>query len=131
MRIRCYAKQRVTGLRSTARIGCHAIDQCRFLVGEVKNVMARVGVFNAARAVPSAGCKDIVVDEATFAILESGDFFEAYRLVYSAGFSAQGGLLHNGWWVDSGQQLFPIVSTGLKRFTIFWLERGGRPELQR
>jgi len=51
-------------------IGCHAIDQCRFLVGEVKNVMARVGVFNAARAVPSAGCKDIVVDEATSAILE-------------------------------------------------------------
>jgi predicted dehydrogenase len=32
--------------------------------------MARVGTFNAARAVPSAGCKEGVVDEATAAILE-------------------------------------------------------------
>lgn len=51
-------------------IGSHAIDQCRFLFGEVKSVMARVAGFNAARAVPSLGCKDVVVDEATAAILE-------------------------------------------------------------
>ncbi len=51
-------------------IGSHAIDQCRFLVGEVKSVMARVGAFNAARAVPSAERKEEVVDEATAAILE-------------------------------------------------------------
>ena len=51
-------------------IGSHAIDQCRFLVGEMKSVMARVGTFNAARAVPSAGCKEGAVDEATGALLE-------------------------------------------------------------
>jgi predicted dehydrogenase len=51
-------------------IGCHAIDQCRFLIGEVKSVMARVKAFNAARAVSSFGCTDVIVDEATSAILE-------------------------------------------------------------
>jgi predicted dehydrogenase len=51
-------------------IGSHAIDQCRFLVGEVKSVMARVGAFNASRAIPSAERKEEVVDEATAAILE-------------------------------------------------------------
>ena len=51
-------------------IGSHAIDQCRFLVGEVKSVTAQVNTFNAARAVPYGGRKDGVVDEATGAILE-------------------------------------------------------------
>lgn len=51
-------------------IGSHAIDQCRFLVGDVKSVMARVGAFNASRAIPCTGCKEDFVDEATVAILE-------------------------------------------------------------
>ena len=51
-------------------IGSHAIDQCRFLVGEVKSVMARVGAFNASRVVPSAPGEEELVDEATAAILE-------------------------------------------------------------
>ena len=48
-------------------IGCHAIDQCRFLVGEVKSVAAKVGSFNEARISPGSGA---AVDEATAAILE-------------------------------------------------------------
>jgi predicted dehydrogenase len=51
-------------------IGCHAIDQCRFLVGKVKSVAARIGTFNLERALPIAGHRDAVVDEATAAILE-------------------------------------------------------------
>ena len=37
-------------------IGSHAIDQCRFLVGEIKSVSALVRTFNKDRAIPSAGC---------------------------------------------------------------------------
>lgn len=48
-------------------IGCHAIDQCRFLVGEIKSVAAKVGSFNEARTSPGSGA---AVDEATAAILE-------------------------------------------------------------
>ena len=48
-------------------IGSHAIDQCRFLVGEIRSVSARVGSFNEARISPSSGA---AVDEATAAILE-------------------------------------------------------------
>ncbi len=51
-------------------IGSHAIDQCRFLVGEVKSVMARAGTFNPVRAVPGTGSKNGLIDEATGAILE-------------------------------------------------------------
>ena len=48
-------------------IGCHAIDQCRFLVGEIKSVAAEVRSFNEARKSPSTGA---VPDESTAAILE-------------------------------------------------------------
>jgi predicted dehydrogenase len=51
-------------------IGCHAIDQCRFLVGEIKSVSAVVRTFNQERAIPTVGCDDAVSDEATAAILE-------------------------------------------------------------
>jgi predicted dehydrogenase len=52
-------------------IGSHAIDQCRFLVGEVASVSALVRSFNADRAIPSAGCPaDVTADEGTAALLE-------------------------------------------------------------
>ena len=38
-------------------IGSHAIDQCRFLVGEIESVSALVRTFNKDRAMPSAGCQ--------------------------------------------------------------------------
>jgi len=37
-------------------IGSHAIDQCRFLVGEIASVSALARAFQPARAVPSVGC---------------------------------------------------------------------------
>jgi predicted dehydrogenase len=52
-------------------IGSHAIDQCRFLVGEVASVSALVRTFNRDRAIPSAGCSaEVTADEATAAVLE-------------------------------------------------------------
>jgi predicted dehydrogenase len=52
-------------------IGSHAIDQCRFLVGEVASVSALVRTFNAPRAIPSVGCPaDVTADEGTAALLE-------------------------------------------------------------
>jgi predicted dehydrogenase len=52
-------------------IGSHAIDQCRFLVGEIKSVGALVRAFNTDRAITSAGCSpDVFSDEGTAAILE-------------------------------------------------------------
>ncbi len=48
-------------------IGCHAIDQCRFLLGEIKSVAAKVGSFNETRMSASTGP---AVDEATAALLE-------------------------------------------------------------
>ena len=51
-------------------IGSHAIDQCRFLVGEVKSVSALVRTFNPDRARPSAGDKSVTSDEGTAAVLE-------------------------------------------------------------
>jgi predicted dehydrogenase len=52
-------------------IGSHAIDQCRFLVGEIASVSALVRTFNADRAIPSAGCPaDVTSDEGTAALLE-------------------------------------------------------------
>ena len=45
-------------------IGSHAIDQCRFFVGEIKSVSALVRTFNKDRAIPSFGCTpDVVSDE--------------------------------------------------------------------
>ncbi|OHB78849.1 MAG: hypothetical protein A2W31_17515 [Planctomycetes bacterium RBG_16_64_10] len=51
-------------------IGSHAIDQCRFLVGEIKSVSALVRAFHADRAVPSAGDPSATADEGTAALLE-------------------------------------------------------------
>ena len=51
-------------------IGSHAIDQCRFLVGEIKSVSALVRTFNEDRAVPSAGDARAFADEGTAAVLE-------------------------------------------------------------
>lgn len=51
-------------------IGSHAIDQCRFLIGEIKSVSALVRTFNGARAIPSAGNSKVTADEGTAAILE-------------------------------------------------------------
>jgi predicted dehydrogenase len=52
-------------------IGSHAIDQCRFLVGEIASVSALVRTFNKDRAIPSVGCPaDVTADEATAAVLE-------------------------------------------------------------
>jgi len=51
-------------------IGSHAIDQCRFLVGEIKSVSAIVRTFNAGRAVPSAGNPEATSDEGTAAVLD-------------------------------------------------------------
>jgi len=51
-------------------IGSHAIDQCRFLVDEIKSVSALVRTFNADRALTSAGDPGATADEGTAALLE-------------------------------------------------------------
>jgi predicted dehydrogenase len=51
-------------------IGSHAIDQCRFLIGEIKSVSALVRTFNTDRAVPSAGDPNATADEGTAALLD-------------------------------------------------------------
>jgi predicted dehydrogenase len=50
-------------------IGSHAIDQCRFLVGEIKSVSALVRTFNSDRAVRSAGDPNATADEGAAALL--------------------------------------------------------------
>jgi len=50
-------------------LGSHAIDQCRFLLGEINSVSALVRTFSADRAIPSIGCEDVVADEGTAAVL--------------------------------------------------------------
>ena len=52
-------------------IGSHAIDQCRFLVGEIASVSALVRAFQKERAVPSVGCTpDVTSDEGNAALLD-------------------------------------------------------------
>ena len=51
-------------------IGSHAIDQCRFLVGEIKTVSALVRAFNEERGIESAGDPGAFADEGTAALLE-------------------------------------------------------------
>jgi predicted dehydrogenase len=52
-------------------IGTHAIDQCRFLVGEIRSVSALMRAFNKERAVVSAGCTpEITADEGTAALMD-------------------------------------------------------------
>jgi predicted dehydrogenase len=51
-------------------IGSHAIDQCRYLVGEIQSVSALVRAFQPKRAVPSVGCEpNVTSDEGTAALL--------------------------------------------------------------
>ncbi len=51
-------------------IGSHAIDQCRFLLGEITSVSARVRTVNASRAIATEGGAGAVADEVTVATLE-------------------------------------------------------------
>ena len=52
-------------------IGSHAIDQCRFLMGEIASVSALVRAFQKERAVQSVGCPpEITSDEGTGALLD-------------------------------------------------------------
>jgi predicted dehydrogenase len=52
-------------------IGSHAIDQCRFLLGEIKSVSALVKAFQQERAVQSVGCPpEITSDEGAAALLD-------------------------------------------------------------
>ncbi len=52
-------------------IGSHAVDQCRFLVGEIASVSALARAFNENRAATSVGCPpEITADEGTAAVLE-------------------------------------------------------------
>lgn len=56
---------------SAQGLGSHAIDQCRYLVGEIKSVSALVRTFNQERARPSAASREpIPADEGTAAVLE-------------------------------------------------------------
>jgi predicted dehydrogenase len=55
-------------------IGSHAIDQCRYLVGEIRSVSALVRAFQPQRALPSVGCgPEVTSDEGTAALLEFGN----------------------------------------------------------
>ena len=51
-------------------IGSHAIDQCRFLVGEIASVSALVRTFHPERALTTVGGDGAVADESTAALLE-------------------------------------------------------------
>jgi predicted dehydrogenase len=51
-------------------IGSHAIDQCRFLVGEIASVSALVRTFHQDRALPTAGGEGATADEGTSAAIE-------------------------------------------------------------
>jgi len=51
-------------------IGSHAIDQCRFLLGEIASVSAVVRTFHQDRALPTVGGEGAVADECTNAVLE-------------------------------------------------------------
>ena len=82
-------------------IGSHAIDQCRFLVGEIKSVSALVRTFNKDRAIPSAGCTaDIVSDEGTAAIL---DFENGAIGVLESSVVATGRKNFLGWEINGSQ----------------------------
>ncbi len=51
-------------------IGSHAIDQCRFLVGEIAGVSALVRTFNEGRAITSAGDATAESDETTLSLMD-------------------------------------------------------------
>ena len=51
-------------------IGSHAIDQCRYLLGEIVSVSALVRTFNQERAIASVSCPTAIADEGTAAVLD-------------------------------------------------------------
>jgi predicted dehydrogenase len=79
-------------------IGSHAIDQCRFLIGEIKSVSALVRAFNKGRAVTSFGCSpEITSDEGTAALL---DFENGAIGVLESSVVATGRKNHLGWEIN-------------------------------
>ena len=50
-------------------IGSHAIDQCRFLIGEVRSVTSTTNTFNLGRVRREIRGESVIVDEAAAAIL--------------------------------------------------------------
>jgi predicted dehydrogenase len=79
-------------------IGSHAIDQCRFLVGEIKSVSALVRAFNQDRAVTSFGCSaEITADEGTAALL---DFHNGAIGVLESSVVATGRKNYLGWEIN-------------------------------
>jgi predicted dehydrogenase len=79
-------------------IGSHAIDQCRFLVGEIASVSALVRTFNKDRAVTSDGCPaEVVSDEAAAAVL---DFHNGATGVLESSVVATGRKNHLGWEIN-------------------------------
>ena len=82
-------------------IGSHAIDQCRFLVGEIKSVSALVRTFNKDRAIPSAGCPpDVTSDEGTAAVL---DFENGAIGVLESSVVATGRKNYLAWEINGSQ----------------------------
>ncbi len=82
-------------------IGSHAIDQCRFLVGEIKSVSALVRAFNQDRAVTSAGCSpEITSDEGTAALL---DFHNGAIGVLESSVVATGRKNYLGWEINGAR----------------------------
>jgi predicted dehydrogenase len=82
-------------------IGSHAIDQCRFLVGEIKSVSALVRTFNKDRAITSAGCSpEVVSDEGTAALL---DFHNGAIGVLESSEVATGRKNYLGWEINGSK----------------------------
>ncbi len=87
-------------------IGSHAIDQCRFLVGEIGSVAATVRTFNQDRAIPSAGCgPDVTADEGAAAILE----FDSGAIgVLESSVVCTGRKNFLGWEINGAPRLAPL-----------------------
>lgn len=82
-------------------IGSHAIDQCRFLVGEIASVSALVRTFNKDRAITSAGCSpEVVADEGTAALL---DFSNGAIGVLESSEVATGRKNYLGWEINGSK----------------------------
>ncbi len=87
-------------------IGSHAIDQCRFLVGEIASVSALVRTFNPERAIPaSAATPDVTADEGTAAVL---DFDNGAIGVLESSVVATGRKNFLSWEINGSQGLAPL-----------------------
>jgi predicted dehydrogenase len=102
-------------------IGSHAIDQCRFLAGEIASVSALVRTFNKDRAIPSAGCPaEVTADEGAAAVLEfaSGAIGVLESSVVATGrknylaWEINGSLGSLRWDVEHPNSLFACLSSG-------------------